>query len=129
MKWKENERLVNKAGQTKQKIRKIAWWSSLALGTETSATDDILSRHSNVLKCHTNDDRRAWFAIDPGVLTRPKTLQHAGGMTGVLLGVGNCKGVRTDGENASGQTDYLSIFGLEIYGQVTGVCEELGSSV
>ena len=31
------------------------------------------------------------------------------------------------GKNASGQTHYLSLSGLELYGQVTGVCEELGS--
>jgi E3 ubiquitin-protein ligase HECTD1 len=30
------------------------------------------------------------------------------------------------GKNASGQTHYLSLSGLELYGQVTGVCEELG---
>ena len=30
------------------------------------------------------------------------------------------------GKNASGQTHYLSVSGLELYGQVTGVCEDLG---
>lgn len=28
------------------------------------------------------------------------------------------------GKNASGQTHYLSLSGLEIYGTVTGVCED-----
>ncbi|XP_012253549.2 E3 ubiquitin-protein ligase Ufd4 isoform X9 [Athalia rosae] len=30
------------------------------------------------------------------------------------------------GKNSSGQTHYLSMSGLEIYGEVTGVCEDLG---
>ncbi|XP_011314687.1 E3 ubiquitin-protein ligase HECTD1 isoform X8 [Fopius arisanus] len=30
------------------------------------------------------------------------------------------------GKNASGQTHYLSVSGLEVYGEVTGVCEDLG---
>ncbi|XP_076239785.1 ubiquitin fusion-degradation 4-like isoform X5 [Calliopsis andreniformis] len=30
------------------------------------------------------------------------------------------------GKNASGQTHYLSVSGFEVYGEVTGVCEELG---
>ena len=29
-------------------------------------SEDILSRDSGALNCHTNDDRRAWFAIDLG---------------------------------------------------------------
>merc|ERR1719228_1375785 len=43
--------------------------------------EDILSRDSNALNCHTNDDRRAWFAIDLGVWIHPKsyTLRHARG--------------------------------------------------
>ena len=32
------------------------------------------------------------------------------------------------GKNASAHTRYLSISGFEIYGQVTGVCEELGKA-
>ena len=32
------------------------------------------------------------------------------------------------GKNASGQTHYLSLSGFEIYGKVTGVCEELGKA-
>ena len=30
------------------------------------------------------------------------------------------------GKNASGQTHYLSVSGLELYGTVTGVCQDLG---
>ena len=30
------------------------------------------------------------------------------------------------GKNASGQTHYLSLSGFEIYGLVTGVCDDLG---
>merc|ERR1719470_197107 len=43
--------------------------------------EDILSRDSNALNCHTNDDRRAWFAIDLGVWIHPKayTMRHARG--------------------------------------------------
>ena len=43
--------------------------------------EDILSRDSSALNCHTNDDKRAWFAIDLGVLLIPTcyTLRHARG--------------------------------------------------
>ena len=43
--------------------------------------EDILSRDANALNCHTNDDRRAWFAIDLGVWLQPTsyTLRHARG--------------------------------------------------
>ena len=34
--------------------------------------------------------------------------------------------IQQNGKNASGQTHYLSLSGLELYGTVTGVCEELG---
>ena len=30
------------------------------------------------------------------------------------------------GKNASGQTHYLSLSGFEIYGTVTGVCDDIG---
>ncbi len=33
--------------------------------------------------------------------------------------------IQQNGKNASGQTHYLSLSGLELYGTVTGVCEEL----
>lgn len=33
------------------------------------------------------------------------------------------------GKNASGQTHYLSLSGFELYGTVTGICEDLGRSL
>ena len=43
--------------------------------------EDVLSREAAALNCHTNDDRRAWFAIDLGlwVIPRSYTLRHARG--------------------------------------------------
>ena len=43
--------------------------------------EDILSRDSPALNCHTNDDRRAWFAIDLGIWVLPSSysLRHARG--------------------------------------------------
>ena len=43
--------------------------------------EDILSRDGNAMNCHTNDDRRAWFAIDIGMWLKPThyTLRHARG--------------------------------------------------
>ena len=32
--------------------------------------------------------------------------------------------IKQNGKNASGQTHYLSISGFEIYGSVTGVCDD-----
>ena len=37
--------------------------------------------------------------------------------------------VQQNGKNASGQTHYLSLSGLEIYGKVTGVCDDLGKAM
>ncbi len=37
--------------------------------------------------------------------------------------------IQQTGKNASGQTHYLSLSGLELYGSVTGVCEELGKKM
>ena len=34
--------------------------------------------------------------------------------------------LQQSGKNASGQTHYLSLSGFEIYGKVTGVCDDLG---
>jgi E3 ubiquitin-protein ligase HECTD1 len=34
--------------------------------------------------------------------------------------------IEQTGKNASGQTHYLSLSGFEIYGRVTGVCDDLG---
>jgi len=36
--------------------------------------------------------------------------------------------IQQNGKNASGQTHYLSLSGFEIYGTVTGVCNDLGMS-
>lgn len=41
--------------------------------------EDILSRDSSALNCHTNDDKNAWFAVDLGLWVIPSayTLRHA----------------------------------------------------
>lgn len=41
--------------------------------------EDILSRDSSALNCHTNDDKNAWFAVDLGMWVIPSayTLRHA----------------------------------------------------
>ncbi|ESO05310.1 hypothetical protein HELRODRAFT_111260 [Helobdella robusta] len=43
--------------------------------------EDILSRDTAAINCHTNDDRKAWFAIDLGIWLIPTcyTLRHARG--------------------------------------------------
>ncbi|XP_017786198.1 PREDICTED: E3 ubiquitin-protein ligase HECTD1 isoform X3 [Nicrophorus vespilloides] len=43
--------------------------------------EDILSRESSALNCHTNDDKRSWFSIDLGLHVIPTayTLRHARG--------------------------------------------------
>lgn len=134
--------------------------------------EDILSRESSAVNCHTNDDRKAWFAVDLGVYIIPSsyTLRHArgygrsalrnwmfqvskDGVTWTTLfahsddtslnepgstatwpltppaeerqGWRHIK-IQQTGKNASGQTHYLSLSGLEIYGTVTGVCDDLG---
>ncbi|XP_073782901.1 E3 ubiquitin-protein ligase HECTD1 isoform X12 [Danio rerio] len=138
--------------------------------------EDILSRDSSALNCHTNDDKNAWFAIDLGLWFVPSayTLRHARGYgrsalrnwvfqvskdgqnwmtlyTHVDDSSLNEPGstatwpldpskdekqgwrhirIKQMGKNASGQTHYLSLSGLEIYGTVTGVCEDqLGKAV
>ncbi|XP_065564117.1 E3 ubiquitin-protein ligase HECTD1-like isoform X3 [Artemia franciscana] len=136
--------------------------------------EDILSRDSSPLNCHTNDDRRAWFAIDLGLWLIPSayTLRHARGYGKSALRnwnlqvskdganwitlfnhtddtslndpgstatwpldapAGETQGWRhirimQTGRNASGQTHYLSLSGFEIYGTVTGVCDDLGKA-
>jgi len=37
--------------------------------------------------------------------------------------------IQQNGKNASGQTHYLSLSGFEIYGSVTGICEDLGKLI
>lgn len=134
--------------------------------------EDILSRDSAALNCHTNDDKRSWFAVDLGLWFLPSayTLRHARGYgksalrhwlfqvskdglnwttlfthvddaslnepgstatwpleppTGETQGWRHIK-IQQMGKNASGQTHYLSLSGLELYGTVTGVCLDLG---
>uniref|UniRef100_A0A3B3V6I1 E3 ubiquitin-protein ligase n=1 Tax=Poecilia latipinna TaxID=48699 RepID=A0A3B3V6I1_9TELE len=138
--------------------------------------EDILSRDSSALNCHTNDDKNAWFAIDLGLWVIPSayTLRHARGYgrsalrnwvfqvskdgqnwstlyTHIDDGSLNEPGstatwpldpskdekqgwrhirIKQMGKNASGQTHYLSLSGLELYGTVTAVCEDqLGKAV
>ena len=136
--------------------------------------EDILSREPAALNCHTNDDRRAWFAIDLGLWIIPSayTLRHARGYGRSALrnwqfqvskdgvnwttlfnhtddqslndpgstGTWNLNTIEDEkqgwrhirlqqgGKNASGQTHYLSLSGFELYGTVTGVCDELGKA-
>uniref|UniRef100_A0A3B5L5Y6 E3 ubiquitin-protein ligase n=1 Tax=Xiphophorus couchianus TaxID=32473 RepID=A0A3B5L5Y6_9TELE len=138
--------------------------------------EDILSRDSSALNCHTNDDKNAWFAIDLGLWVIPSayTLRHARGYgrsalrnwvfqvskdgqnwstlyTHIDDGSLNEPGstatwpldpskdekqgwrhirIKQMGKNASGQTHYLSLSGLELYGTVTAICEDqLGKAV
>ncbi|KAM9432390.1 E3 ubiquitin-protein ligase HECTD1 isoform 17-T17 [Salvelinus alpinus] len=138
--------------------------------------EDILSRDSSALNCHTNDDKNAWFAIDLGLWVIPSayTLRHARGYgrsalrnwvfqvskdgqiwMSLYTHVDDCSlnepgstatwpldpskeekqgwrhiRIKQMGKNASGQTHYLSLSGLEIYGTVSGVCEDqLGKAV
>ncbi|XP_053567838.1 E3 ubiquitin-protein ligase HECTD1 [Bombina bombina] len=132
--------------------------------------EDILSRDSSALNCHTNDDKSAWFAIDLGLWIVPSayTLRHARGYgrsalrnwvfqvskdgqnwTTLYTHVDDCSlnepgstatwpldppreekqgwrhiRIKQAGKNASGQTHYLSLSGFELYGSVTGVCED-----
>ncbi|CAH0382752.1 unnamed protein product [Bemisia tabaci] len=137
--------------------------------------EDILSRDSSALNCHSNDDKRAWFSIDLGLWVIPSsyTLRHARGYGRSALrnwlfqvskdGVNwttlvshtddtslNEPGstatwpvdvsthnetqgwrhirIQQSGKNASGQTHYLSLSGFEVYGTVTGICEDLGKA-
>ncbi|XP_032355679.1 E3 ubiquitin-protein ligase HECTD1 [Etheostoma spectabile] len=138
--------------------------------------EDILSRDSSALNCHTNDDKNAWFAVDLGLWVIPSayTLRHARGYgrsalrnwvfqvskdgqnwTTLYNHVDDCSlnepgstatwpldpskeekqgwrhiRIKQMGKNASGQTHYLSLSGLELYGTVTAVCEDqLGKAV
>ncbi|KAI8478850.1 E3 ubiquitin-protein ligase HTD1, partial [Branchiostoma belcheri] len=136
--------------------------------------EDILSRDSSALNCHTNDDKKAWFAIDLGVWVIPTgyTLRHARGYGRSALrnwqfqvskdgqnwvtlfnhtddsslnepgstaswpiespkdekqGWRHIR-LQQTGKNASGQTHYLSLSGFELYGVVTGACDDIGKA-
>jgi len=136
--------------------------------------EDILSREPGALNCHTNDDRKAWFAIDLGLWLLPSayTLRHARGYGRSALRTWQLQAskdglnwtvlsdhtwderlgepgstatwtiqlnkeervgwrhirIQQLGKNSSAQTHYLSLSGFEIYGTVTGVCDELGKA-
>ncbi|GBP81615.1 E3 ubiquitin-protein ligase Ufd4 [Eumeta japonica] len=143
----------------------VGVWSSDGRSLPYGRAEDVLSRSPEPLNVHTNDDRRAFIAIDLGLQLVPTayTLRHARGygrsalrnwlfqmsMDGVtwctLLAHSDDQAlqepgstatwrVRADapyrylriqqnGKNASGQSHYLSLSGLEIYGTVVDVCE------
>ncbi|KAK3734839.1 hypothetical protein QZH41_011760, partial [Actinostola sp. cb2023] len=131
--------------------------------------EDILSRDSAALNCHTNDDKNSWFSVDLGLWVRPScyTLRHARGYgrsalrnwlfqaskdgknwitlythtdDNSLNEPGSTASwpleppedeegwrhfrLQQAGKNASGQTHYLSLSGLEIYGTIHGAIEE-----
>lgn len=136
--------------------------------------EDVLSRDNSALNCHTNDDKKAWFAVDLGVWIIPScyTLRHARGYGRSALrnwlfqvskdglkwitlydhkddcslnepgstaswplmpGTDEKQGwrhirIQQAGKNASGQTHYLSLSGLDIFGKMTGGCDDLGKA-
>lgn len=148
--------------------------SSDARNLPYGRVEDILSRDTSALNCHTNDDKKSWFSIDLGLYVIPNayTLRHArgygrsalrnwyfqmsrDGITWTTLYTHSDDNSLNDpgststwpieilpdeyqgwrhvriqqaGKNASGQTHYLSLSGFEIYGQVTGVCEDMGKA-
>ncbi|XP_069356468.1 E3 ubiquitin-protein ligase Ufd4 isoform X1 [Maniola hyperantus] len=143
----------------------VSVWSSDGRQLPYGRAEDALSRSPEPLNVHTNDDRRAFIAVDLGLHIVPSayTLRHARGygrsalrnwlfqmsMDGVswstlvahvdeqaLQEPGSTATwrVRADaayrylriqqnGKNASGQSHYLSLSGLEIYGKVVSVVE------
>ncbi|XP_026315369.1 E3 ubiquitin-protein ligase Ufd4 isoform X2 [Hyposmocoma kahamanoa] len=143
----------------------VSVWSSDGRQLPYGRAEDALSRSPEPLNVHTNDDRRAFIALDLGLLVVPSayTLRHARGygrsalrnwlfqmsMDGVawstLLahvdeqalqepGSTATWRIRADapyrylriqqnGKNASGQSHYLSLSGLEVYGKVISVIE------
>ncbi|XP_035704354.1 E3 ubiquitin-protein ligase HECTD1 [Folsomia candida] len=136
---------------------------------------DILSRDTSALNVHTNDDKKAWFAIDMGVWLIPSayTLRHARGYgrsamrnwkfqvskdgntwEDLMNHTDDCSlnepgstatwpitpredetigwrhiRLQQTGKNASNQTHYLSLSGFEVYGKVTGICDDLGKAM
>ncbi|WAR20557.1 HECD1-like protein [Mya arenaria] len=75
------------------------------------------------------DILKAWFAIDLGVWILPTcyTLRHALAPREETQGWRHVR-IQQNGKNASGQTHYLSLSGFEIYGTLTGVCDDLGKA-
>ncbi|KYN06757.1 E3 ubiquitin-protein ligase HECTD1 [Cyphomyrmex costatus] len=82
--------------------------------------EDILSRDPSALNCHTNDDKRAWFSIDLGVWIIPSayTLRHARGYGRSALRNWMFQASK-DG------ITWITLY-AHVYGEVTGVCEDLG---
>ncbi|XP_041988693.1 E3 ubiquitin-protein ligase Ufd4 isoform X4 [Aricia agestis] len=143
----------------------VSVWSSDGRALPYGRAEDVLSRAREPLNVHTNDDRRAFVALDLGLQLVPSayTLRHArgygrsalrnwlfqmsaDGVTWTTLlahsdeqalqepGSTATWRVRADapyrylriqqnGKNASGQSHYLSLSGLEVYGKVVGVVE------
>ncbi|CAG9785575.1 unnamed protein product [Diatraea saccharalis] len=143
----------------------VSVWSSDGRQLPYGRAEDILSRSPEPLNVHTNDDRRAFIALDLGLHIVPSayTLRHARGygqsalrnwlfqmsMDGVtwstLLAHSDEQAlqepgstatwrlrvdapyrylrIQQNGKNASGQSHYLSLSGLELYGKVVSVCE------
>ncbi|XP_073949307.1 LOW QUALITY PROTEIN: ubiquitin fusion-degradation 4-like [Choristoneura fumiferana] len=143
----------------------VSVWSSDGRQLPYGRAEDALSRSPEPLNVHTNDDRRAFIALDLGLQIVPTayTLRHArgygrsalrnwlfqmsaDGMTwSTLLAHADEQAlqepgstatwrlradapyrylrVQQNGKNASGQSHYLSLSGLEIYGKVVSVCE------
>ncbi|KAL0831252.1 hypothetical protein ABMA28_002100 [Loxostege sticticalis] len=143
----------------------VSVWSSDGRQLPYGRAEDVLSRSPEPLNVHTNDDRRAFIALDLGLNIIPTayTLRHARGygrsalrnwlfqmsMDGVtwttLLAHNDEQAlqepgstatwrlradapyrylrIQQNGKNASGQSHYLSLSGLELYGKVVSVCE------
>ncbi|XP_068632880.1 E3 ubiquitin-protein ligase Ufd4 isoform X2 [Battus philenor] len=143
----------------------VSVWSSDGRQLPYGRAEDVLSRSPEPLNVHTNDDRRAFIAVDLGLHIIPSayTLRHArgygrsalrnwlfqmsiDGVTWSTLAAHNDEQalqepgstatwrlradasyrylrVQQNGKNASGQSYYLSLSGLEIYGKVVSVTE------
>ncbi|XP_047984096.1 E3 ubiquitin-protein ligase Ufd4 [Leguminivora glycinivorella] len=142
----------------------VSVWSSDGRQLPYGRAEDALSRSPEPLNVHTNDDRRAFIALDLGLQIIPTayTLRHARGYGrsalrnwlfqmsadgmswSTLLAHSDEQAlqepgstatwrlradapyrylrVQQNGKNASGQSHYLSLSGLEIYGKVVSVC-------
>lgn len=143
----------------------VSVWSSDGRQLPYGRAEDALSRSPEPLNVHTNDDRRAFIALDLGLHIIPSayTLRHARGYGSSALrnwlfqmsadginwitlmahmdeqalqepGSTSTWWLRADapyrylrvqqnGKNASGQSHYLSLSGLELYGKVVKVIE------
>ncbi|XP_026733333.1 E3 ubiquitin-protein ligase Ufd4 isoform X4 [Trichoplusia ni] len=143
----------------------VSVWSSDGRQLPYGRAEDALSRSPEPLNVHTNDDRRAFIAVDLGLQVVPSayTLRHArgygrsalrnwlfqmstDGITWSTLLAHNDEQalqepgstatwrlradapyrylrIQQNGKNASGQSHYLSLSGLEIYGKVVGVSD------